>query len=249
MSAMHPTDGGTMATRPMLPESLWDRLGAASGILFAILSIVSIFTAPQPPKAGDEIEVILPYYAHHRGGVLTTAYLTGLAVIFFLIFLANLYTLLRNAEGGAGRLSLAAAFGGLVVTAGIIGGTAFQTALAFRTERDMSDAAVVQSLFDMQNILFAITGFPGAVLFVSAALVILFTRILPVWLGWAGIVVAAVELLTTGGMLARVGPLASGGIIGLIGFVLVTLWILAASIIMLTRPRMVPEGGARMAHA
>lgn len=249
MQMMHPTDDDGMAMRPMMPESLWDRLGAASGILFALLTIASIFTAPQPPKAGDEIEVILPYYAHHRSGVLTSAYLIGLALIFFLIFLASLYTLLRNAEGGTGRLSLATAFGGLVFVGGVIGGTAFQTALAFRTERGMSDAAVVQSLFDMQNILFAITGFPGAVLFVAASLVILFTRILPVWLGWAGIVVAVVELLTTGGMLARVGPLASGNIIGLLSFALLILWILAASIIMLARSRTAPETGARMAHA
>jgi len=89
------------------------RLGAGSGILFAVLILPGIILgAPSgdPTMRASEIARGGGAYTQVRVGI----YLTLVAVFFFLVFMAYLYRYLRAAEGPEGWMADLAYAGGLV---------------------------------------------------------------------------------------------------------------------------------------
>src|SRR3989304_6456465 len=78
-----------------MSNHLWQRLGAACGIVYVVLLIGG------NSIGGPDIQIVF--------------LMEILAFLFFLFFLGNLWSALRGAEGGSGWLS-ATAFGGGVVS-------------------------------------------------------------------------------------------------------------------------------------
>lgn len=98
-----------------MADPRWERLGAATGIVFVVLSVLALFIGGQPGAAPDVVQ----YFIDNRGRLLVQSFLAGLASIFFLWFLGSVWSYLRAAEGGTGRLS-AVAFAGGILTMGLL---------------------------------------------------------------------------------------------------------------------------------
>src|SRR3989442_4567006 len=114
-------------------EDRWEKLAAATGIVFVVLVIAGSFIAGQPPKADDPINKITAFAVDKRFALLLGDYLSAVGVVFALWFFGSLRSYLRRAEGGTGRLSAVGFRGGVlargvglvamtvVVTLGVLG--------------------------------------------------------------------------------------------------------------------------------
>lgn len=176
------------------------RSAAACGVLFPVTLFVA---ADQDGYAGKVV--------------------VGFALTLFLPFLAYLYGLLREAEGGNGWLSataFAAGVAGLglklwsvvpeIALRHVADGTQLNEAIS-----DMADAATVLSLY------------PLALLLAIVAALTASTRVLPSWLGvGAGVTAAA---------LAVNGAFVDSDFVP--ALLLFLLWTLAAGVVLLRKPR------------
>ena len=234
MSTVSAAGSGDMRAEPAMMAMSRERLGGISGIIFIVLVIVSSFIAPGPPKASDPAEKITAYFTDHRGAILLSGYLGGLAIIPAVVFIAALYTLLREAEGLSGGLALAS-FGSALLT-GVFATTSslLGSVLAF-TGRD-ADAATMRGLYNLDQMFGTFIWFPLVAWLLFASLIMLRIAGGYRWVGYLGILEAIVGLVG-GASLARNGFFALGGPMGLIAVLIFAVWVLATSILMLMRAR------------
>jgi len=190
-----------MPKETYMHERILPRAGAASGALFVILLFA-------PSSSGSESMLV------------TVAELLGL--LFFILFLAYLCSLLREAEGPGGWLAPTAFGAGLVDVSIKLGSIAPAWA-----SRDFGEATEIHHALDAVNrVAFMATLLPLGVLMAAVALVTLTTHVLPRWLGWFAALTA--PLLLVNGMFLDedFGP----------AFLLFLLWVLFASVVLIVRP-------------
>ena len=100
---------------PAAHEWPWARLTAAAGILFVALAVAGFVVRGIPPTAGGPLADARAYYVDHRTGVLTYAYLDGLAMLCLVALAAGLGGLVARRGGDPlgilARLTLAGAIG------------------------------------------------------------------------------------------------------------------------------------------
>ena len=229
-------------------EAKWERFGAATGILFVVLLVVSVFMVPTPPDVNAAPKDITAYYADHRTGVMLSMYLGGLAAVAFLWFLGSLYQTLRRAEGEHARLSIVCLGGGICVAAIALASACFNTALAYSSALHSDDGAVrglyLLSVFSIQFVYFAIAAFVA-----SASILMIRTGVVSRWIGEAGVVFAMLMLVGAGSFASGGALLPQGGIEfgGLAAF---AVWMLATSgrMVMLASPKRATVGAAPVAH-
>lgn len=212
-----------------MAEQRWERLGAATGIVFVILGVVAYLIAGQPPKAGDTADQIVSYYTENRDSVVLSGYLWGIAGILFLWFLGSLRAHLRVAEGEAGRLSAVVFGSGLLLGAFFLAGEVTTTSLAFGIAQNAS-SEVSAAFFTMAAQAFAFTTFFVVVFAGATSLVSGRTKVFPAWLGWLGWLVALSGAVGTVAVFMESGAFATGGAYTNIGFGLFFLWFLALAI-------------------
>lgn len=217
-----------------MSNHLWQRLGAASGIVY-VLVILAPDLIPRGPS--EELTMTAAEAMAQSCATITAARLTDaivpishiLGYLFFLFFLGSLWSALRRAEGGDGWLS-AAAFGGGLVSLAIRLGSATVSLAVVHNSCAGIDAQLFQILTnDVGGAALFLSFFPLAVLSVACAVMaIRFGAPLPRWLGWMSAVVAVALLVDgmAGTMYARdFGP----------SFFPFMLWVLVTSIILIQR--------------
>ena len=187
----------------------WQRLGAASGILYVVLLLGG------PSIGGPNIQI---------------AFLMEiLAFLFFLFFLGNLWSALRRAEGGSGWLS-ATAFGGGLMSVTIKVASAAPILAARYRAGDGLDPQLARTLQDINDASFYLSFFPLTVLLAAFAIVVIRSGALPKWLGW---IAAAVGLgLIVGGMSGSADLQSEWAGVPMILF---TLWVIAVSVVLIRR--------------
>ncbi len=212
-----------------MAEDRWERLGAATGIVFVVLAVAGLLFVSFPPEPGAPAEEIVAYSIENRDGLLIQSYLFGLAGIFFLWFLGSLRAYLRQAEGDTGRLS-GVAFGAGIATFAAFGtGTGIASAVAYSIA-GQADPDVTAALSRVVALAITGTAFPLIVLLASTALVGGRTKTLPRWHGLFGWGLVAVALIASLATFFSEGWLAPGGLYGYVLFGLFLLWFLGASI-------------------
>jgi hypothetical protein len=221
-----------------MDRETWDRWAPGFGIVFAVLFLVGFLLVGDSPEIGAPADEIGSFYADDRGKLLTVTVLFGLSVIAFLWFLASLATMLRQA--GEPRLA-ATSFGAGVLTTSLFGGVILMNAgLAFKIAED-GDAGVVTALYDLSWALSVLISYPAAALVGAAGIASLRSRLLPEWFGWAS-VVAALAVLVSGTTWARSGFWAPDGAYNAyITPIVLVAWIVAVSVLLLTRPVVAAE--------
>jgi hypothetical protein len=176
---------------------IWPRLGALSGLLFVVLLMGSTST-------GSDAQIVIV--------------LELIALLLFLPFLGYLYSVLRRTEGEGAWLSPTAFGAGLVDLTIKLGSIA--PGFASRTEG--LDPQLHQALEKMNSVAFIVTMLPLGVMMAAVAVVILKTRVLPLWLGLMAAVTALACLVNGMFLDAEFGP----------AFLLFLLWVVMASIVL-----------------
>jgi hypothetical protein len=179
---------------------IWPRLGAVSGVLYVVLLMGSTST-------GSDSQIVIV--------------LELIAILLFLPFLGYLYSVLRRAEGEGAWLSPTAFGAGLVDLTIKLGSIA--PGFASRTEG--LDPQLHQVLEKMNSVAFIVTMLPLGVMMAAVAIVILKTRVLPLWLGLLAAITAPACLVNGMFLDAEFGP----------AFLLFLLWVVMASIVLTLR--------------
>ena len=192
-----------------MSEQLWQRLGAACGIVYVVLLISG-------GSIGDpDIRIVF--------------FVEMLAFLFFLFFLGNLWSALRRAEGGSGWLS-ATAFGAGLMSVTIKVASAAPVLAARYRAGDGLDPQLARTLEDINDASFYLSFFPLAVLLGAFAIVAIRSGALPKWLGW---IAAALGLAFIVGGMAGSADLQSEWA-GL-PMILFTFWVIVVSVVLIRR--------------
>jgi hypothetical protein len=195
----------------------WSRLAPLTGVLFAVITLVAVFTGGETPDANARPGKVIHYYATHTSEVETSAILIALAFLFLVLFAGALRAYLRQTPAAEGPSALVPIGAGLMAI-GVWSVGAIEYGLAHNLGRLGPQTA--QTLSFLSNELF-IPILGGAFVFMfCAGLAIVRGAPLPKWLGWVAIVL---------GILAVIPP------VGFFSLILVLVWILVVSILVYQR--------------
>ena len=221
-----------------MDENHWERYGAAAGVAFAVLVLVSYFMVPSPPHVNAGFRKIGDYYANNRRTILTSSLVGTFGALAFIWFLGHLRHVLQRAEGGVEALS-PIVFGAGITTV-VIGmlGALPGAVLAFSAHEEAinSNAGIVRMLFDMNTIMGSLLYLTAGLFAAAAGLAMVRKELAGPWLGWVGLAVAGLDWLSGGAgfyVTTYNGFWAGFGLIAILGFVA---WVLAASVVMLRQP-------------
>lgn len=212
--------------------SLGERLSMASGVATVLAVVAAMFSAPSHAEGGAA--EFAASYASNAGGHLTSTFLSGLASLFFIIFLGGLFSILRRAEGGPGTLARMLLGGGLSLITLVLAGQAAYAASVMVAGGEGVAPGVVRGIDTLAFVTMQFAIFPRVVFIGATALILLRSTVTPRWLGWAGLVVAAVNLVGAGGAFDYEGT-STLGLFAFLSLVVFVLWVLATSIVYLAR--------------
>ncbi|HEV3354315.1 MAG TPA: hypothetical protein VG076_15400 [Acidimicrobiales bacterium] len=221
-----------------MDENRWERYGAAAGVAFAVLVLVSFFMVPSPPHVDAGFRKIGDYYANHRRAVLTSNVIATFGALAFIWFLGHLRHVLNRAEGGVEALSpIVYGAGMATIVVGIVGAIP-ATVLAYSSQEEVinSNAGIVRMLYDMNTIMFSLLLLTAGLFAVAAAFAMVRKELVGPWLGWVGMGVAGLTWAsgTAGFYVTTYSGFWTGfTIVAIMSFVA---WVLAASVVMLRRP-------------
>jgi hypothetical protein len=221
-----------------MDDSKWERAGNFGGILFVVLIVVTIVLGGSPPKTTDSPAKIAKYFVDHGDDIRWAGYIGALATIALFWWLGSVFRLLRRAEGGVPRLAIIAAAGIVFASAMAAVSGLVANAIALRGVAGTGGADGTKFFYTLSWVLSA-GGLIGIAIFVSAFSVgILRSGVLPKALGWFGAVVALAGVIGAASMASDSDALA---VLTLVAFTGATIFVLAASILMLRAPRTITE--------
>ena len=185
----------------------WERLALASGLLFVVVQIatvafnVAFFLTRHPPMDASPQETARGF-AEHATMVEIGTYLYVLHMPFLLLFLGGLFGMLRRAEGGGSGVLSVSALGAGIAMAVIAPMGALISALTPTIGQLGGDAATVKAIDAMTPLALALSAFPRAVLLGATSAVLLEGRVAPRWIGWTGLALGLISLISTGTLVA-----------------------------------------------
>ncbi len=212
-------------------KSLWERLQAATGLVFVLLSLISLFALPPRPAAGASAKEIASYYTVHGGAAQAADYLFLLGLLFSLWFIGYVRTVFARAEGETHHLSTLF-FGSGVAT--VVIGLAFW-GMGLALPGQAADLGVIKALSEVVNVGISITFLPDFLHVGTASLLVLLTGVLPRWVGVFGLVVAVVQFLGSLSLVVTSGLFAVGGPFALLAFLGLLLDVLVVSIVLIVK--------------
>lgn len=238
MSVQEPESSGPGEPRTIMSDERFVTLGGVAAIVAMVLLVAGIYThagpagAPSPP---DGMEVYLTIINDNPMANMLAPLLNASAYLLLLVFMVALYQLFRG-EGGLMRLALITGSVGLLflVVAMILSFSEVELAAQYVAADRATQSAVaamaetelrIQSLVDLMGSLLAWG--VGGLLF---SLAILRTSILSRWLGYGGLVYAAVFWVTAVEVAAIPGQTARDSIIFFLGWWFGILWIIAMGV-------------------
>jgi hypothetical protein len=213
---------------------MWERAGAASGIAFVAFLLASFLVIPdKPPTLDGPVAEIRSFYVDNSSAFRASAFLTGLAGVFFLCFLGSLGTVLAraNPDRSAPRIVLLA---GAIVLGLAFVNAAVTDALATRIAAE-SDQAVIRALYDVQAFAITFTAFPAAALVGAVTIASSRPRILPPMVTRLGAVLVPAWLVSGCGVFVESGPFSPTGTVGFVVLLVWAAWLLAVSASLLRR--------------
>lgn len=209
-----------------------ERSAAYSGIVGAILYIISGLVGGVPPPATAGSATIAGYVGAHSGALLLSAWLTLPAVAFILWFAFGLFDYLRSANDADRTLAYWGAAGAIV-----------WGALNFVAVALMAAAAILQLgatasfpllyVFDITLFIFGAGAF--AAFAFAAANEARRHNAMPGWINAFGYLVFIVDLLFTLSIFPKTGQFSIAGIGTLVTPIISAVWVFFAAIALLGR--------------
>jgi hypothetical protein len=188
-----------------------ERLAAASGAAGVVVLIVGgeIFNGDGPLARAGYALVVLSFVA-------------------FIVFLAFLHRILREAEGPGGWVATLALGAGLVYAAVRFAAQPPRMVAFYRDDLTRESA---RTLVDLNDTAFVSSGLMLGLFVAAAAWVFLVHRVLTRWIGWVGLVSGV--LAVAAGVVGMAYPAGYFPVPFLAGL----LWILVVSVLLTVRPR------------
>lgn len=171
-----------------------NRSGAATGLLFAALSLIAGFIYPQQPRIDSSASTTLAWVKDNRVS-LQAGMIVGLfAAGALLWFVGYLRTAFKAGEEGVDSLA-PVVFGAGVAAAAFAALAVLPLALlAFMVAQPagITDPSVVRMLADLNLVLYSVASVVNGVFLLALGLALLRRSLpAPTWLGWVSIVAAA----------------------------------------------------------
>jgi hypothetical protein len=204
----------------------WQRYEPLAGVVFVVLALIALITAPGEDFLAEPSEVA-DYYVDNSGRMTVAGIIGGYAIFAFFWFVGAVRNRLRVPETPEGGLPALAFGGGVAAATLMLVSNAANLAGAFRADEDGAiDPAVAAALNDISSLIIGIAAPVALAVFVAATgIVSITTGVLPRWLGWLSLL------------------LALGFLIPFISFVFwvpFALWVLAVSVLLYLRPHEQP---------
>lgn len=214
-----------------MDRARWDRWAPGAGIVGVALTIATFFfPAKSPPGVDDPATTVAAFFTDNRSALLTSAFLSGLAIIAFTWFFASLVMTLWNA--GEVRLSIVVLAGGVLLGGMATLSCALQALLAYDLAATM-DENTVRGVWLLMVGPFAFA-WPLAIVGLGTAVATLRSGLLPSW--YAGLTaLAGLWWVISGLTYADSGFFSPGGGWTFIGLLAFLAWVLLTSGLLLRR--------------
>jgi hypothetical protein len=208
---------------------------ALAAVLFVVLFVVGFAIQPTgAPNSGDSALKVLSYVGEHRSRLLVGDFLIACGTLPLMLLIATLHRLMRRAEGPDGWLSTAMVASGVTSTGAFVAGVALLATLAYRP---LTSPGVARMLLDAGFVTLNFSGIVlgGWVAAISAAA--LLHRVVPGWVGWLGVPVAALQVVGGGALARGDGAFSPQGVIPLVAAAAVGVWalLLAVGLLLVAR--------------
>lgn len=208
------------------------RWGGVAGIAGIVVLVVSLPLAPPWPPASAETAAVVSYFSQHRAAFLAQAWVASAGAVLLVPFAAALAGLMRLRDRLHAGWTL---FGAMLI---FVGAFAINwipwIEIAFRPDRPRP---IIQALYDFGMLgQFVGVGMPLALFFGAAAAGTLDGAVLPRWIGWLAAALVPLNVLLAG-CTSLTGVLAPSGPIGFASIGFFTVFVLACSIAMIRRGR------------
>lgn len=174
----------------------WERISAASGIVFFLMIPVLFLLATDQPSFGASATEVQQYQLDEQEQIRLYLTLFTLTTFFLIWFLGTLVGILRAAEGGAGHLSTIALAGAVIGVVALLLTIMFEAAAAFRPEE--TSAEMTRLLWELHFLSLPVLGIGFAVFLAATAIAIVRTDVLPSWFGWLALVPAVLSAIDVG---------------------------------------------------
>jgi len=222
-----------------MQDAALNRITAVAGILTVALTVVAIaiFASASPPAEADSPQQVAQFFADHHAAMQVALYIAALSLGFNLAFYWALREVLRRHDPASEWLATLGAVGGSTFIAVLFAAFAIPMQLAYREGAIGAD--LQRALFDTYGFMVAMSGVPTAVSVVAISAVVFRTGVLARWLGWWGIAVAVVHVVSVGA-LAHEGLFSPSVFAGIVAPVMFELWVLTISVLLLMRPAGAP---------
>lgn len=207
----------------------WERLQAATGMIYVLIALTALLIVSPPPAAGASAREIATFYTVHGTAFMVGGYVCIAGEIFYLWFIAYLRRVLGQAEGGVHQLSTLSFGAGVSVST-----ISFAVAGIGQTlpclARDPSALSILKILSDIVDTGFTTIFIPAILLVGAASVVMLRTSILPRWVGILGLVIAVLQLFGSLSLAVMPGSfLTSGGPSTIVAYLSLLLWLVVVS--------------------
>jgi hypothetical protein len=207
-------------------DDTWHRYGLLAGVVFVVLNIVSFIAAGSPPSRDASAADIAKYFVDNETGIKVGAIVFAISLLFGLWWIGSVWRVISRLEPSGPRLAVIAVLGFVMSGAMAAVAQAFFTAPALRIE---SLGATGEFVFVLGNVMFGMITVTTAGHTLALGALALWTKFVPVWLGYIAFVSAAAGLLGAGAAGSESGI---WGIFAVVGFLLWLLWVLIASILL-----------------
>lgn len=206
------------------------RWGGIAGLGFIVLAVLAALLPTAPPQVTDSTGTITSFVNDGRTALLFSALLNAAAAGLVIWFAAAFAEAIREREERSdvhmALLAGSVLIGGALFTYGALTGV-----LAYSV--DTVSPAMTVALFQATMVFGLLLGFAAALPLAAAGIGVLRTHVMPNWLGYVGLVAAAISVLAGFGIFFDSGIWAPGG--SLMPYVSLTaggIFVLCASVYM-----------------
>jgi hypothetical protein len=216
-----------------MPIRTWERVSAASGLVFVALLIAARVIVPAPVypeiQAGG---LVRSYYLQNEGRLHAQGVLLGLACLVALVFLGVVHRTLRRESELPWLAPVVLASGATLIGLTLASSAALWALVDFRQAEVIGatngNAGGALALYYLYRNLGEFATYVQVALLVAASAAALHTSIFPAWLGWSGLGLAAVMLVELVVRSIDLGDLPDYGFLA---------WLAALSVLLLTEAR------------
>jgi len=173
-------------------DRTFERIGAASGLAFVLLAVLSGFIYPQQPRVDATPTATLAWVHDHHAALQAGMIFDFFAAAALLWFVGYLHRVLVRAEGDQETLAPVVFGSGIGVAITTAMAALPTVVLAFMDAQPggIGDASLVRMLGDLNTIFFSVTSVMTMMFLGSLGWAMVRGELGTPWLGWVGLVVA-----------------------------------------------------------